>query len=197
MRKSIMISCILIASIALSGWVFHKCTPGETLVTKQATILEDGEKTSYCKKCEEIIEVSSFEHPNKLGDNPIELEAAKYIQEITEIDDVTKINAIVCISNEVSGESNIPGYVIFYSTKSKSDVAYFYRGEYKGNGYNEKYLPNGSNLLSLWAAATTLEFIDDNRLSESTCKRFYEVEEGKDCIAYINLVDIEEWVDNY
>ncbi len=129
--------------------------------------------------------------------HPIEKQADEYIQEIKEIDDVKKINAVVCISNEVSGESNVPGYLIFYSTKTESELAYFFRGEYKGNGYNGEYLPNGSNLLTMGAAITALEFLDDNGLTEATGKRFYDVEEGIDGIAYINLIDIEGWIENY
>ncbi len=141
-----------------------------------------------------FIAIAAF---NKKNLSPIEIEAEKYIQELKEIDNVKKINAVVCLSNEVKGENNVPGYLILYSTKTTSQVAYFFRGEYKGNGYNEDYIPNGSNILSLMAVITALEFIEDNGLSKETGKRFYEVEEGKDCIAYIDLRDIAGWLENW
>lgn len=145
---------------------------------------------------------------NALNRNPIEKEANRYIKALKKIDNVESIDAVACISREIyEKEENTLGYVIFYSTKNESEIAYFENNTYLGNGYNSgitdkikkdsPYLDkNGTdfnNMLVLHEFITALEFIDENNLDNATCEEFYEVEEG---VVYLNLINIDKWIDN-
>ncbi len=130
---------------------------------------------------------------------PIESEAAKYIRETKKIDNVKEINAVVCISKKYYGhDENTLGYVILYSTKNESEFAYFEEGVYKGNGYNGGDASSSDgrtfyDMHALSAITKALEFIDEEGLTEATCEKHYEVDEG---VVYIDLIDIWEWIEN-
>lgn len=130
---------------------------------------------------------------------PIESEAAKYIRETKKIDNVKEINAVVCISKKYYGhDENTLGYVVLYSTKNDSEFAYFEEGVYKGNGDNGGDASSSDdrsfyNLHALSAIIEALEFIDDEGLTNATCEKHYEVDEG---IVYIDLIDVGEWIKN-
>ena len=133
------------------------------------------------------------------GGSPIESEASKYIRETKKIDNVKEINAVVCISKKYYGhDENTLGYVVLYSTKNESEFAYFEEGVYKGNGYNGGDATTSENrtfynMHALSAITKALEFLDDEGLTNTSCKKHYEVDEG---IVYIDLDDIWEWIEN-
>lgn len=136
---------------------------------------------------------------NLFGGGPIESEASKYIRETKKIDNVKEINAVICISKKYYGhDENTLGYVILYSTKNESEFAYFEDGVYKGNGYNggdANTSDNRSfyNIHALSAITKALEFIDNEGLTDTSCEKHFEADEG---VVYIDLDDIGQWIEN-
>ena len=132
--------------------------------------------------------------------SPIEKEASKYIREVKKIDEVESINGVVGIAKKEDDEEKITyGYVIFYSTKTDSEIAYFINDVYMGDGNNGGDATSSENELfynlgASLAIVESIEFMDEEGLIYTKCKEKYEVEEG---IAYINLIDMETWFDNY
>lgn len=130
---------------------------------------------------------------------PVEFQAAKYIRETKKIDDVKEINAVVCISKKYYGQDeNTLGYVVLYNSKDDSEFAYFEKGVYKGNGYNGGDASSSEditfyNMHALSAISKALEFINEEGLVETTCKKHYKADEG---VIYIDLIDIEKWIEN-
>ena len=130
--------------------------------------------------------------------NPIKSEAAMYVKELKNIDTVKEINAVVGIASIDSNTHETElGYVIFYSTKSRVEFAYFKDGKYYGNGRNNGGAGSSkeslNDLIALHEVITALEFIDLKNLSEVKCEQYYDVREG---VAYINLIDINSWIKN-
>lgn len=129
--------------------------------------------------------------------------ATEYIEKVKQLDDVSKINGIITVTNDYVGEDNVTGFIILYTAKNgTADCAFFEGDIYKGNGYNGGEAAGTENDIFYNLAASSnmeeaLQFIMNEGLTLLDCEETYDNNDNDAGVLYVKLVDFPDWLKHY